>query len=73
MGTGPALATEWIVEAKSGGTCIVRVVHSLFSDSDEWDAQLEQVESGWPHFFGLLKQYLEQPPSITSSASASAD
>jgi uncharacterized protein YndB with AHSA1/START domain len=69
MGKGPAVATEWTVEAKSGGTCIVRVVHSLFSDSDEWDAQLEQFESGWPHFFGLLKEYLERPSSLTSPAS----
>ena|SRR5436190_588597 len=24
----PTLATEWVVEARSGGTCVVRVVHS---------------------------------------------
>jgi uncharacterized protein YndB with AHSA1/START domain len=29
----PPLATEWIIEARSGGTCIVRVVHSLFAMS----------------------------------------
>ncbi|WP_224369264.1 SRPBCC family protein [Hyalangium versicolor] len=54
----PALATEWIVEARSGGTCVVRVVHSLFASSDDWDDQLNNVESGWPGFFRILRLYL---------------
>src|SRR5919198_898118 len=40
----PSIATEWIVEARSGGTCIVRVVHSLFAATDDWDNQLESFE-----------------------------
>jgi uncharacterized protein YndB with AHSA1/START domain len=54
----PALATEWHVEALSGGICTVRVVHSLFTDSDEWDDQLESIESGWPVFFETLRLYV---------------
>jgi uncharacterized protein YndB with AHSA1/START domain len=54
----PPLATEWIVEARSGGTCVVRVVHSLFASSDDWDNQLESIESGWPSFFRILRLYL---------------
>ena len=54
----PPMGTEWIVEARSGGTCIVRVVHSLFTDSDDWDKELESVESGWPTFFKILSLYL---------------
>jgi uncharacterized protein YndB with AHSA1/START domain len=54
----PPLATEWIIEARSGGTCIVRVVHSLFASTDEWDDQLTGTESGWPSFFRVLKAYL---------------
>ena len=30
----PPMATEWIVEARSGGVCVVRVVHSLFASTD---------------------------------------
>jgi uncharacterized protein YndB with AHSA1/START domain len=52
------VATEWIVEARSGGTCIVRVVHSLFAGADDWDDQLESLESGWPWFFQILRLYL---------------
>jgi uncharacterized protein YndB with AHSA1/START domain len=54
----PPLATEWIVEARSGGTCIVRVVHSLFASTDDWDDQLEGCEQGWPDFFRILRLYL---------------
>jgi uncharacterized protein YndB with AHSA1/START domain len=54
----PVIATEWTVEAKAGGTCIVRVVHSLFADNDDWDNQLIGTESGWPAFFRVLKIYL---------------
>lgn len=56
--SSPPLATEWIVEARSGGTCVVRVVHSLFTSSDQWDDQLEGFESGWPGYFRILRLYL---------------
>ena len=56
----PEMATEWTVEARAGGTCIVRVVHSLFADTDDWDNQLGEVESGWPSFFVVLRMYLSQ-------------
>jgi uncharacterized protein YndB with AHSA1/START domain len=54
----PPMATEWIVEAKGGDVCVVRVVHSLFASSDDWDDQLERFESGWPWFFRVLEIYL---------------
>jgi len=56
----PAMATEWIVEARDGGKCVVRVVHSLFASTDEWDNQLESLETGWPPFFRILALYLSQ-------------
>jgi uncharacterized protein YndB with AHSA1/START domain len=55
---GPAVATEWIVEARSGGTCIVRVVHSWVTDSDKWDDQFEGHSHGWKGFFKILRLYL---------------
>jgi len=54
----PTLGTEWIVEARSGGACLVRVVQSLFTDTDEWDNQLESMEGGWSTFFRILNLYL---------------
>src|SRR5262245_27024448 len=57
---GPPVASEWTVEAKQGGTCIVRVVHSLFASTDDWDGQLESTEHGWPGYFRVLRHYLER-------------
>lgn len=64
----PPLATEWTVEAQSGGTCTVRVVHSLFASTDEWDDQLEGTEAGWPTFFRVLTLYLERFSGQPSSS-----
>jgi uncharacterized protein YndB with AHSA1/START domain len=54
----PVMATEWTVEAKAGGTCIVRVVHSWFAETDEWDGQYESTELGWAAFFRDLALYI---------------
>ena len=54
----PPVATEWIVEARGGGTCVVRVVHSLFASTDDWDGQLTGLEEGWPAYFAVLRHYL---------------
>src|SRR5690242_1434902 len=51
----PPLGTEWIVEARDGGTCVVRVVHSFFASTADWDDQLTGTESGWPAFFRILR------------------
>ncbi len=56
----PTVATEWTVEAQSGGTCVVRVVHSWFASSDDWDGQFEGHTYGWLAFFRVLRLYLEQ-------------
>ena len=58
MPGSPVIADEWTVEARGGGTCIVRIVHSLFAETDDWDNQLEGTESGWPGFFRILRIYL---------------
>lgn len=65
---GPTVASEWIVEARAGGTCVVRVVHSLFADGDDWDDQLAGWEYGWPSFFRILRIYLQHFPGQSSSA-----
>ena len=64
----PPMATEWTVEARSGGTCVVRVVHSWFASTDEWDGQFESVEQGWVGFFGLLRLKLQHFPGQPGAA-----
>ncbi len=54
----PPIATEFTVEARAGGVCVVRVVNSLFASTDDWDKQLDGAESGWPGAFRILRIYL---------------
>ena len=59
MGPGsPTVTDEWTIEAKAGGTCRVRVVHSWLASTDDWDTHFEAVEQGWPSFFRILESYL---------------
>ncbi len=57
-GGSPPIATEWSVEARAGGVCLVRVVNILFASTDDWDNQLEATAQGWPGFFRTLRIYL---------------
>jgi len=54
----PPIAAEWHIEAKAGGTCMLRLVQSLFASTDDWDDQLEYLESGWSAFLATLQIYL---------------
>lgn len=58
----PPVATEITITARSGDRCVVRMVHSLFSTSDDWDDQMEGFEKGWPAFFEVLRLYLTHFP-----------
>lgn len=54
----PPMATEWRIESRGGGICVVRIVHSLFASTDDWDDQLEGAKSGWSGFLAILRTYL---------------
>lgn len=67
----PRVGFEWTVETKAGGTCVVRLVHSLFVEDDSWDTQLGDAEAGWPAFFHILRNYverhMEQPSGVAQA------
>lgn len=64
-----SVATEWIVESREGGTCVVRVVHRWFADTDDWDGQFEGHAYGWAaSFFRVLRLYLSHFPGQKCSA-----
>lgn len=68
MPGSPKVATEWSVEARAGGKCVVRVVHSLFATTDDWDGQLDGLEQGWPTYFRILRMYLANFKGMACSA-----
>ncbi|MGE0878330.1 MAG: SRPBCC domain-containing protein [Acidimicrobiia bacterium] len=55
---GMGLAFEWLVEARDGGTCVVRLVNSGFGSGEEWDAQYDAMEGGWRLFLLNLELHL---------------
>lgn len=58
---GPAeqsLAYEWLVEAKDGGTCVVRLVNSGFGSGADWDGQYDGMTEGWQLFMENLRLHL---------------
>lgn len=68
LGPGsPIMATEWTVEARSGGTCLVRVVHRWFAETDDWDNQFEGTVHGWNAFFRVLRLYVAHFGGMPSS------
>jgi uncharacterized protein YndB with AHSA1/START domain len=57
------LATELLVEARSGGTCVVRVVSSAFGVGADWEQEFfESLEADWLPFFTQLRLYLAHFP-----------
>ncbi len=55
-------AVEFLVEARAGGTCVVRVVNSGFGMDADWDRAMESTERGWPSALDNLRLYLTHFP-----------
>lgn len=53
------LAYEWLVEAKEGGTCVVRLVNTGFGAGEEWDGDYGGMSEGWRIFLQNLRLKLQ--------------
>jgi uncharacterized protein YndB with AHSA1/START domain len=51
------LATEFLVEARSGGTCVVRVVTHGLGEGEDWDRAIESFSTGWTGALDDLRLY----------------
>ena len=57
------LTSEFLVEAQSGGTCVVRVTSSGFGTGAEWESEFwEDMGTNWMPFFDNLRLYLAHFP-----------
>jgi hypothetical protein len=62
------LASEFLIEARSGGTCVVRVVSSAFGVGADWEDEfMADMKAWWAPTFDLLRLYLERFPGQTAS------
>jgi uncharacterized protein YndB with AHSA1/START domain len=64
----PTFATEWLVEARDGGTCVVRLINSGFGSGGDWDAEYDATEAGWRLFLYNLRLYLTHFPGQRSAS-----
>jgi uncharacterized protein YndB with AHSA1/START domain len=65
------LVSEFLVEAQSGGTCVLRVVSSAFGTGADWEQEFfDEMEKGWKPYFENLRLYLTDFPGqqVTSMA-----
>ena len=57
------LTSEFLVEAKSGGTCVVRVTSSGFGTGAAWESEFwDDLGPNWMPFFDNLRLYLSHFP-----------
>jgi uncharacterized protein YndB with AHSA1/START domain len=54
----PVWATETLVEARDGGTCIVRLASGFFHGGQGWEDQLDGTGEGWARGMVNLRLYL---------------
>jgi uncharacterized protein YndB with AHSA1/START domain len=62
------LTSEFVVEATSGGTCVVRVTSSGFGRGEAWESQFwDEMGAGWMPYFDNLRLYLAHFPGQTAT------
>jgi uncharacterized protein YndB with AHSA1/START domain len=54
----PPWATEILVEARAGGTCVVRLASGLYSDAADWADEIDPTEDGWRQGLQNLRLYM---------------
>ena len=64
----PGLAFEWLVEARDGGSCVVRLVNTGFGEGGPWDDQYDDLYRGWQLFMANLRLHLEHFAGRTATA-----
>lgn len=59
-GTPPVvLVTDYYLEAH-GNETVLRLVHSGFATTSDWDGEYDGISRGWPIFLQHLRHYLER-------------
>lgn len=71
---GEPWATELLVEARSGGTCIVRVVSGFRRHGEAWEEMVDGAAEGWAGALSILQGYLAhfrgQPVAVVDASVA---
>src|SRR5262245_39395093 len=62
------LAFEWLVEARDGSHCVVRLVNTGFGDGGEWDDQYDGMTEGWQLFLLNLRLHMQHFAGQTATS-----
>lgn len=62
------LSFEWLVEARDGATCVVRLVNAGFGSGEDWDGQYDGMAEGWRLFLHNLQLHLAHFPGEHGTA-----
>lgn len=62
---GRMMAFEYLIEARAGGSTVLRVVHSGLL-GDDWRDEYDALRRGWPFHLHTLREYLEHFPGRTA-------
>ena len=65
---GAGLAFEWLVEARDGGSCVVRLVNSGFGEGNPWDDEYDGMAEGWLLFLLNLQLHRRYFPGMRASS-----
>src|SRR5579884_1119724 len=58
------VAMDYYIEPREGGGTVLRLVHSGFLNSAEWDGEFEGTRQGWPMMFRILRYGLAKHPGV---------
>ncbi|MBS2535005.1 SRPBCC domain-containing protein [Catenulispora sp. NF23] len=58
---GRFMAFEYLIEAREGGSTVLRVVHSGLL-GDDWENEYDALRRGWPFHLNTLREYLTHFP-----------
>ena len=58
---GRFMAFEYLIEARDGGSTVLRVVHSGLL-GDDWQDEYDALRRGWPFHLHTLREYLTHFP-----------
>jgi uncharacterized protein YndB with AHSA1/START domain len=63
-----SLAFEFLVQARDGGTCVVRLVNTGFGTGSAWDDDYDSMTDGWRLFLDNLRLYRTHFPGERSAS-----
>lgn len=61
LSSASPIATEFLIEAASGGSCVIRVVSSAYGSGADWENEFfAEMVAGWVEILDNLTSYFDQ-------------